>query len=37
MNIAQELGDDELYDNDILVKLLSDRFNPASRVSASRS
>ena len=37
MNIAQELGDDELYINDILVKLLSDRFDPASRVSASRS
>ena len=25
MNVAQELGDDELYDYDILVKLLSDR------------
>ena len=37
MNIAQELGDDELYDYDILVKLLSDRFDPASHVSASRS
>ena len=36
-NIAQELGDDELYDYDILVKLLGDRFDPASRVSASRS
>ena len=37
MNVAQELGDDELYDYDILVKLLSDRFDPASRVSASQS
>ena len=37
MNVAQELGDDELYDYDILVKLLGDRFDPASRVSASRS
>ena len=37
MNVAQEVRDDELYDYDILVKLLSDRFDPASRVSASRS
>ena len=37
MNVAQELGDDELYDYDIMVKLLGDRFDPASRVSASRS
>ena len=37
MNVAQELGDDELYDYDILVKLLGDRFDPASRVSESRS
>ena len=37
MNVAQELGGDELYDYDILVKLLGDRFDPASRVSASRS
>ena len=37
MNVAQELGDDELYDYDILVKLLGDQFDPASRVSASRS
>ena len=37
MNVAQELGDDELYDYDILVKLLGDWFDPASRVSASRS
>ena len=37
MNVAQELGDDELYDYDILVKLLGDRFDPASRVTASRS
>ena len=37
MNVAQELGDDELYDYDVLVRLLGDRFDPASRVSASRS
>ena len=37
MNVAQELGDDELYDNDIMLKLLGDRFNPAPSVSASRS
>ena len=37
MNVAQELGDKELYNYDILVKLLSDRFDPASRVSAFRS
>ena len=37
MNVAQELGDDELYDYDVLVKLPSDQFDPASRVSASRS
>ena len=37
MNVAQELSDRELYDYDVLVKLLSDRFDPASRVSASRS
>ena len=37
MNVAQELADDELYDYDVLVKLLSDRVDPASRVSASRS
>ena len=37
MNVAQELADDELYDYDILVKLLGDRFDPASCVSASRS
>ena len=37
MNVAQELADDELYDYDTLVKLLGDRFDPASRVSASRS
>ena len=37
MNVAQELAVDELYDYDILVKLLGDRFDPASRVSASRS
>ena len=37
MNVAQELGNGELYDYDILVKLLGDRFDPASCVSASRS
>ena len=37
MNVVQELADDELYDYDILVKLLGDQFDPASRVSASRS
>ena len=37
MNVAQELSDHELYNYDVLVKLLSDRFDPASRVSASRS
>ena len=37
MNVTQELGDDELYDYDILVKLLGDRFDLASHVSASRS
>ena len=37
MNVAQLLGDDELLDYDILVKLLGDRFDPASRVSASPS
>ena len=37
MNVAQELADDELYDYDTLVKLLGDRFDPVSRVSASRS
>ena len=37
MNVAQELSDRELYDYDVLVRLLSARFDPASRVSASRS
>ena len=37
MNVAQELGDNELYNYDVLVKLLSDWFDPASRVSAFRS
>ena len=37
MNVAQELGDSYLYNYDVLVKLLSDRFDPASRVSAFRS
>ena len=37
MNVAQELGDADLYNYDVLVKLLGDRFDPASRVSASRS
>ena len=36
MNVAQELRDNELYNYDVLVKLLSERFDPASRVSASR-
>ena len=30
MNVAQELGDADLYNYDVLVKLLSDRFDPAS-------
>ena len=37
MNVAQELGDGDLYNYDVLVKLLGDRFDPASRVPASRS
>ena len=37
MNVAQELSDRELYNYDTLVGLLSARFDPASRVSASRS
>ena len=37
MNVAQELGDNDLYNYDVLVKLLSDRFDPASRVSSFRS
>ena len=37
ISVAQELGDDELYDYDILVKLLGDWFDTESRVSASRS
>ena len=37
MNVAQELGDRDLYNYDVLVKLLGERFDPASRVSASRS
>ena len=37
MNVAQGLSDQELYNYDVLVKLLGDRFDPASRVSASRS
>ena len=37
MNVAQELSDRELYDYDVLVRLLSARFDPVSRVSASRS
>ena len=37
MNVAQELLDRELYDYDALVGLLSARFDPASRVLASRS
>ena len=34
MNVAQELGDNDLHNYDVLVKLLSIRFDPASRVSA---
>ena len=37
MNVAQELSDRELYDYDALVGLLSARFDPVSRVSASKS
>ena len=37
MNVAQELGDNDLYNYDVLVKLLGERFDPASRVSAFRS
>ena len=37
MNVAQELGDNDLYNYDVLIKLLGERFDPASRVSASRS
>ena len=37
MNVAQELSDREFYNYDALVGLLSARFDPASRVSASRS
>ena len=37
MNVAQELSDREIYDYDVLIRLLSARFDPASRVSASRS
>ena len=37
MNVTQELVDNDLYNYDVLVKLLSDRFDPASRVSAFQS
>ena len=37
MNVAQELEDSNLYNYDVPIKLLGNRFNPASRVSASRS
>ena len=37
MNVVQELGDNELYNYDVVVRLLSDRFDSASRVSAFRS
>ena len=37
MNVTQELGYDELYNYDILVKLLGYWFDPESRVSASQS
>ena len=35
MNVTQELGDKDLYNYDVLVKLLGERFDPASRVSDS--
>ena len=37
MNVTQELGDNDLYNYDVLVKLLGERFDSASRVSTSRS
>ena len=37
MNVVQELCDNELYNYDVLVRLLCNRFDPASRVSAFRS
>ena len=37
MNVAQEMGDNDPNNYDVLVKLLSDRFDPASRVLAFRS
>ena len=37
MNVAQELGNNDLYNYDVLIKLLGERFDPASRVSASHS
>ena len=37
MNVAQEMGDNVLYNYDVLDKLLSDQFDPASRASAFRS
>ena len=37
MNVAQELGDNDLYNCNVLVKLLSDQFDPASRVSSFHS
>ena len=36
-NVVREVGGNDLYNNDVLVRLLSDRFDPASRVSAFRS
>ena len=35
--MTQKLKDNNLYNYDVLVKLLSDRFDPASRVSVFRS
>ena len=37
INVAHELGDSDLYNYDVLVKLLSNRFDPVSSVSAFRS
>ena len=37
MNVAQELEDKDVYNYDVLIKLLGERFDPASRVLASRS
>ena len=37
MNVAQELGDSDLYNYDVLIKPLGDRFDPGLRVCACRS